>query len=478
MASTIIVTTGVPGTGKTYIRCARFLVDDFLIHTNGIHYSNFPVFSDVIAKEVARRSNLFKSGYWAKITAPFRLKQHTVTEQEIRDRIKVIPDHVLQAWKNEQSGPWEYFQGVDLKYCHIAIDEIHNFIPAVGGNIEYIKKWADFLGEVRHRGCTVEALTQSYKQVNECLMSRCGLRYELIPAEDLRDPFFNIQMADWYQLKAGFLGTYHKTVFEKEKQLRSERWILLHTRRFLITPDYFQYYNSYNASLQEKENGEVNENRAPLMEYQKRTKLSLVTWFCLKNIWTLAPRVVIFFFCVWLFFFGGFVYVLHGFMSGIGQISKSQKKTSQVDSKQGLKSSDKTKSKASAAPGAGQEKEQQPVKEQIEFINCKNYNVSKFQPENEIIIYAGDVLKTEAEFKELKKELEELKRENAKGYVPVYFSDSNNNEIILKNGMRVYENYEFSEGQFKGKKVKFISLKDRYYQLDDNRIIRMLSLGD
>ena len=196
MASVIIATTGVPGCGKSYVRCARFLVDDFLIHSGGSHYSNFPVNVDAVADAVVKKANFAKTGFLAKITAPFRLKKNIVTVEEIKARVIVIPDDVLMSWRHEESGPWDYFQGVDLKYAHIAIDEIHNFISATCTSIEYIKKWGDFLAEIRHRGCSFEGLTQDYKQVHDCLMSRAGLRYELIPAEDLRDPFFHIQMMD------------------------------------------------------------------------------------------------------------------------------------------------------------------------------------------------------------------------------------------------------------------------------------------
>ena len=46
------------------------------------------------------------------------------TENDIKKRLEVIPDDVLQLWRNGYSGPWDYFRGRDLKYCHIAIDEV------------------------------------------------------------------------------------------------------------------------------------------------------------------------------------------------------------------------------------------------------------------------------------------------------------------------------------------------------------------
>lgn len=478
MASTIILTTGVPGSGKSYVRCACFLVDYFLLNSDGMHISNFPVNADAIADEVVRRSNLFKRGIFAKITAPFRRKHHRVTKEEILKRIVVIPEKVLQSWRNEESGPWDYFNGVDLTESHIAIDEIHNFIGA-SKSPYYINQWDEFLGEVRHRGCTFEGLTQDILSVDPILKNRAGVRMELVPADTLRDPFFHITLSDWYELKASFTGEIKKCVFEREYQMRFSRWACLRTHRFYLNQEYFKFYNSFNASLAEKESGAVDDkNRTPKYEFQRRTKLSLISWFVLKNFWSIVPKFFIAMICIWLFFFGGGVIALNFFMDTIGNIAKSNKKPTATQVQQSKSDKKQTSNQSSqTSPGPGQKGGQGTApdhqSEHIEFINCKNYNVSKFKPENEIIIYAGDVLRTEADFKELKKELEELKRENAKGYMPVYFSDSGNKETILKNGLRIYETYEFSEGQFKGRKVKFVSLKDRYYQLDDDRIIRM-----
>ena len=78
--SVITLTTGPAGSGKTYVRCARFLVDEWLPERKGIHYSNFPVFRDKAAEFVARKLNK--------------------TSDELLDRIQIIPDAVLNTWLN------------------------------------------------------------------------------------------------------------------------------------------------------------------------------------------------------------------------------------------------------------------------------------------------------------------------------------------------------------------------------------------
>lgn len=476
--ATLIFTTGEPGAGKTYIRCARFLVDDFLVNSDGVHISNFPVYPDKVADSVVKRSNFFKKGILAKITAPFRRKQNKITKEEILKRIHVIPEDVLKSWRSEESGPWEYFNGCDLKHAHIAIDEIHNYL-SVTSSEEHLKKWDEFLGEIRHRGCTIEGLTQDPSAVSPVFKNRAGLNLDLVPRLKLRDPIFKVPYADWYELVAGFTGIYRPCILQQEYgRVFGNKRKVNHTTYFYLDPEYFCFYNSYSASHAEKENGVVDDkNRSPEHEYQRRTKLGLIYWFVWGNFYNLISRILLFIFLMWLCFFGGLQKIINGMVEGMsGAVVKTSKtvtgKTSVSSAKDGVKT-DKNDSAVSSQ------------KEEIIYKNVVEYNDEKLLSENWYLVRAGDIRQTvsdidvlNSQISEQKKQIEELKKENAKGYVPVYFSDSNKNEIILKNGLRIYENYEFTEGQYKGKKVKFISLKDRYYELDDDRIIRMHSIAN
>ena len=62
----ICITTGEPGAGKSYIRAARFLVDEFLVNTDGIHISNFPLNIEAIAEEVYRKKNVINKSFLSK----------------------------------------------------------------------------------------------------------------------------------------------------------------------------------------------------------------------------------------------------------------------------------------------------------------------------------------------------------------------------------------------------------------------------
>lgn len=407
--SVIILTTGVPGCGKSYVRCARFLVDDFLVNTRGIHISNFPINADRIASTVCRKIN--------KNRGIFGIFRKPVTEDDIKKRLEVIPDDVLQLWRNGLSGPWDYFKGRDLKYCHIAIDEIHNFINS-RTSAEVLKQWDDFLGEIRHRGCTFEGITQDIAQVDQVLTGRASVRLELVPGEDLRDPFFKIKMSDWYELKAGFFGEYHKTVFMLEKRKQDSRWKTNHTSRFLLVPEYFQYYNSFNASLQEKEQGATDEDRAPEYEYQRRSRLSLLLWFIRRNFLTLFVRLFIALIVIWLCFGGGLTFLITSWLSVSGSMAKS---------------------------------------------NSGSSNSST--PPDKV---------TAAKSLEERKYLDEKKETFSNGFKPGLFFDG---KCWLRNGIRIHEGYQFTNkekhGIYYGKTVKKVDSSERFYVLDDDSVIDM-----
>lgn len=430
--SVIILTTGVPGSGKTYVRCARFLVDDFLVNSKAVHISNFPVRVDEVADFVSQKINR-KRGIFGIFRKP-------VTVEDIKNRIEIIPDDVLQMWRSGFSGPWDYFKGRDLKYCHIAIDEIHNFINDRCSD-SVLKQWDDFLGEIRHRGCTFEGLTQDVQQVHQVLTGRVSVRLELVPGEDLRDPFFKICMSDWYELKAGFLGSFHKTVFVYEKRKQDTRWKTNHVSRFLITPDYFRFYNSYNASLQEKSDGSVNDDRAPEHEFQKRSRFSLLLWFVRRNFLTLFIRIFLLFLVLWLCFFGGLNFLIRGWMSGTQKMYKSQNPsktsvcvTGSVASASIPFSSDSRSSRKSSSP-----------------------------PSNTNSVDSFERLKY----------LEEKRKLIENEHKPALFFDG---KCWLQSGKKISVGFVFTgpdEGRFEGKTVIRIDSTDRCYYIDGDVCITM-----
>lgn len=310
--SVVIFTTGAPGTGKTYSRCARFLYQHWLPERSGVHWSNFPV-------KIERFAQKFP---------------------DAAERIKVIPQEELDRWARFESGPWEFFQDKDLEGAHVAIDECHNFIKRTGeGCMKTAQKWEQWLGEIRHRGCTVEFLSQDPHKVHKCVEIHAGVRISLVNSEDRRDPFFAILLGDWYELRAMISRDYETRIWQLEERRVNGRWIASHTETFALTPFYFDFYDSFNrpqtgggkASGQER-------------QFQKRSAAGLVLWFCRRNVWRLGSRVVIVGAFVWTCFMGGMNWLIFRYMDYSNAIAKAQGGPSPVPSSRAevRKSSERT----------------------------------------------------------------------------------------------------------------------------------------
>lgn len=283
--ATIVMTLGAPGCGKSYSRCARFLVDYWLKEKNGIHYSNFPVNRERVAAAVAKKD----SGQEFEVLV---------------NRIQVIPEAVLKTWMSGESGPWEYFADKELDGAHIAIDECHQYIRRQGGRgyIDVIKKWEDWLSTIRHKACTVEFLTQDPHKVAKCIEIHSSVRLQLVNSEDRRDPWFGVLLGDWYELRAGFVTREYETViWEVEERRLLGRWKPQETRRFRLDPYYFQFYDSFNVASHDGSKGA----KAPEREFQKRSRLGLLWWFCTRSWFRVALRLVVVAALLWLMTGGG-----------------------------------------------------------------------------------------------------------------------------------------------------------------------------
>jgi len=263
--SVITLTTGPAGSGKTYVRCSRFLCDEWLPERTGIHYSNFPIFREKVAEFVSKRMGK--------------------AEENLLERMQIIPTEVMNTWISGQSGPWDFFHNKNLDGCHIAIDECHNFCGAKTHH-RVRARWQAWLGEIRHQGATVEFLSQSPEKVAREIHYEAGLRLSLINSEDRRDPFLGILLGDWYELKAAFItGDYQTVVWEVERRNVDGKWVEQNKRMFTLDPRYFELYDSFSRPVQggEKSHGQPR-------EYQKRSRSALVWWFFKRNAFSIVPR--------------------------------------------------------------------------------------------------------------------------------------------------------------------------------------------
>jgi len=258
-----MLTTARAGSGKTYLRCARFLVDEFLPEHTGDHWSNFPVFADKVGTAVAIRK-----GEGEEQGAAYA------------NRIKLIPPEVLHQWQLGKSGPWEFFADLDVQNAHIAIDEVHKYCGRNAGK-DLKKKWQIWCGEIRHRGATVEFISQHYRKIASEIIDESGIRLQLVNSEDRRDWFFRILMGDWYELKAALITREYETrVWVYEKREVDGKWTNEDKRTFILDPYYFGFYDSYSAPDKGGLKGQAKEH-----VFEKLGRLGTCTWFLKRNWW-------------------------------------------------------------------------------------------------------------------------------------------------------------------------------------------------
>lgn len=271
--ATVVFTTGAPGTGKTYSRCARFLWDYWLPETKGVHWSNFPV----------------------------KLEKFLPKYPDAADRIRFIPKEELDRWANYESGPWEFFKGIDLQDSHVAIDECHNFIRKTGeGCKKNAELWQKWLGEIRHVGCKIEFLSQDPHKVNQCIEIHSAVRIQLINSEDRRDPLFGILLGDWYELRGKFVGLYETTIWQIEERRIAGKWKQSHSEKFTLQPFYFDLYDSFNTP-----HGGDKKASGQQRQCEKRGWAGLLGWFGRRNAFRIGSRLAIVALFAWACFGGG-----------------------------------------------------------------------------------------------------------------------------------------------------------------------------
>ncbi len=290
MKATAYLTVGDPGSGKSYCRCASFLTQIWLREKSGLHYSNFPVKFD-------------------------EMQSYVGSSVVVADWVKVIPAEEMAKWRNPDSpaGPWSYFgeeHGRPLAGAHVAIDEAHHYLPKGDrALLDKRKKWREWVSMLRHMGASVEFLTQNPDALDPEVIKICGGRFRLESTEDDRDPFLNVKMYEWYNLRAAFTGRYTPVTWEFEELARingkSRGWQIQGARRIRLTPDLYKVYDSYSKPVTGK--GAHGEQIATRVHpYQRHTRLGSVIRFLVINAPSYMTRVLLVAFFCWGIFCGGF----------------------------------------------------------------------------------------------------------------------------------------------------------------------------
>lgn len=317
LRATTLLTTAPAGSGKSYVRCARFLVDDFLRDTDGVHISNFPI---GLVPDHHPHPPQYPGETFIDRIAEAVAKARKCDPQEIKQRLEIIPEEVLEKWRDERSGPWEYFADQDLTGAHIAIDEIHNYCGSKASRA-HKGKWSKWLGEIRHRGATVEMISQHESKIATEIKHEAGGLIQVVKKDDELDPLFGIHLGDWYELRAKFLtGKYTSCVAQIEKRDEAGKWKVNSVRRWWMTPDYFRFYDSHNAP----QSGSGAGTAAPKKEFEKRSALGLIRWFVFRNLPQVFTRALMVSVFLWLIAFGGLTTLLKGFVATMGKFTKGK----------------------------------------------------------------------------------------------------------------------------------------------------------
>jgi hypothetical protein len=308
LRSVITITTAPPGGGKSYVRCARYLVDEYLVETDGRVITNFPI--GLVPPHHPFPPAFEGERFIDRIAAAVAKKKKCSPEQ-VADRIELIPDHVLKTWADQESGPWDWFAEADIDGAHIAIDEIHVYCGRFSKR-PIKDKWAKWLGEIRHRGATVELITQHEDKIARELLVDIGAKLQVVKKDDEREPFFGILMGDWYELRAKFLtGRYTSCVAEIESRDVAGEWKQNRVRRWWMDPDYFRFYDSHNAPHSGNGAGASSQKK----EFQRRSWYGLLLWFLLRNFEPLFLRGLGVAAIVWACSFGGVQWGIQSFMA-------------------------------------------------------------------------------------------------------------------------------------------------------------------
>ncbi|MBL9095264.1 MAG: hypothetical protein JNL96_28855 [Planctomycetaceae bacterium] len=428
--STVTVTTGRAGAGKSFVRCAIQFVDELLPETGRKIWTNFPLgrVPDHHCYPPAYEGETFRERIAEAVAAK---TGGTVTEY--LERINLIDREEIERWRKGESGPWDFFKDKDISETHIAIDEIHVFCGAEHKPVVKAA-WKNWLGEIRHRGATVELISQHRDKIAKELVKEASVHISLVKIDDTRDPVCGIKLADWYELRAKFLtGEYTSTVAEFEKMDVDGRLTQTNYRQFKLTGDYFRFYDSFSAP----ESGSGSGAKLPEHQFQRRGRVSLLCWFLLKNSGQLGWRMGLVAFLLWLTLFGGAGVAARKFGDVVQGIAATQKAKLTA------------KSEADRPPAAG----------------------PSSGPSVKAMPRAGSPEAAErAELDRLAAQVSELEKREAVASEIVLVAE---NEIVTRGGETYGVGSVIELGKHKGAKVVSIDYRRRNARLSNGEVLRM-----
>lgn len=428
LLSVTTLTTAAAGTGKTFVRCAVFLTDDFLPNESGIHFSNFPAFPDKIVKAVIDRHPNFD-------------------ETWLRNRVQLIPDEELEKWKSEMSGPWEYFENKDLDGAHIAIDEIHEYC-STRHTKAYRYEWQKWLGQLRHRGATFEGISQDKSKIADEMKDEAGTRLEMVAAKTERDPWFKILLGDWYELLSCFTGNWPEAVLVYEKRKNDGRWENVTTYRFRLEGRYFDLFDSHSAP---KKGGQKK-----LSDFRRRWerfgRMRTFAWFFARNWLNVAKRFAKIGAIVWLLW--SIPHWFEWFKPGSDQPAEASSVA---------KTEPNTYTKP-ATPAA----ERDPIQTRAERDREKRAEVEKAKRDNAERILRSEIADRDREAERLRETLAERAEHDRRRSEIVLMTPG---RIVLRNGTTYEVGDEIRIGDHRGETLKRVDYSRRVAELSNGVLL-------
>lgn len=252
------ITLGQMGVGKSYTR-VHAIVSQMLLDPQLKICTNIDLNFDAIAEYASR--------------------VHKMEPDVVRSRLELIPQDVARKWRLQSSGPWDYFSGRDTQGMHLILDESHEMVSR-HHHKTHVAKWLEFIRTIRHRGATVEFLTQTDADFPEPLKKVCAKRFYVTDGSAWRDPITTIPLGDWQQLWCRWGNRpYIPWIMRTEKVLLDNKWISNDVAWYRREPWVFKLYNSH----QETADGESGERRKDPHEIYG--DWGILRWFLRRN-WT------------------------------------------------------------------------------------------------------------------------------------------------------------------------------------------------
>lgn len=440
--STIGLLLGLPGSGKSWLM-TRYLLEEWIPDHEGKFITNLPLNLDKIVK--------------------YCEKFHGMTEEETRDRIMLVPQHIHEAWVAGEAAPDSWFQGLWHEYCDlhdidpddeeayaemhplcgalIVLDETMEFCPAKPppNQKETVTGLLKYLTVARHSGSRLIFCTQDQDLVHEGLVRLCGFQIHLTNLGDSRIPWLGIRVDTVFQFlaKTRWLP-YLQWVHEQEFLVKARRRTLDRESRWILWPWVFQFYTSTS-----KDKGKQGKEELPA--YLRFGWWRFLGW-CFKQNWFALTKCGLF-----LLLLGLLVWPGQGFFYGWRWAMKELPKhlipkVSEMAPNGQPKASEKEGTRQAGQP------------ERLEELIEQNQNWQKLN--KELTISLADAV---AERERLEKELQESSQ----------ITLMNGSGVMLTNGDWVDVGGAISAGPYRGRIIEAVNVRSRRAVLDDGTELRL-----